>query len=702
LERYRPLIDRIKGKHKNQSKYFLASSAFEQAKFLICRQRLLSMNNRKIRTKRGLRKGFTDFSFHMGFVRGYTSIVPQKLNFSSELSKFGPFFKGSHLCEFLGTSSLSYWKGRSVILPFSICNSIAWYLDLIPKEVKKTLGNIENAFVALPSYVASFSTLRNFSCFRKGYRGKIKSKLLNIEGEVHRLKLPIKIPAPVREDVFNAKLTEGTHPGIVTRTQTYLKNKSLVKNSLQIKKRDIIRKAVRDVLNNWNRIGEGKFKNTAGTYMLGSREKIQVLNVGEFVKLRTVWIPETIDILIGSTWFEHLKEYWSKRKLFTSEIWLGHADQHLRFHRRTELDLRFKYSYDFDGKEWETGVVSELIVYAFNIIRSSFVGGKFIDNHFKFIMDTMVNKRIILHNGNTFFCNHGIPSGHAWTSLINSIVNWIIWTSTIKNCPYIPLELKQDYELQIQGDDVNFHCNFPIPEENINKIIEWMLFNFNYTAKFGGRTANKEKDPTGLTHSIFLKRVINSFGLLDTPVNDIWEKILLGPEYSGFRSNRMVYLRRRLNDLAIFNNENKERLALYYAFIKFYPIVGSRTERELFTLLFSITNGFTTSLADRWDKFSKVFNISAESLLITRDYYMEYFSQLYEKNFLTFDDSRPYVDYWKDRPMSVSVREILQNSESLPLSYVKDGFKTLHKVKRRNSPERKDKIMRGIRRLISA
>jgi hypothetical protein len=432
------------------------------------------------------------------------------------------------------------------------------------------------------------------------------------------------------------------------------------------------------------------------------------LDLGDLIKLRTVWIPETIDLLVGSTWLEHLKEFWSKGKLFSSEIWLGHADQHLRFYRRLELEEKYDFSYEFDGKEWETGVTSEIIVYAFNILRSCFRKGSDIDNHFRFIMDTMVFKKIILHNGNTFMCNNGIPSGHAWTALINSICNWVIWTSTFKNCPHIPKAVKQNYSLQVQGDDVKIDTVSEITKRQRAKIIEWMLYNFNYRAKYGGKVHKKSDDVTGLNTASFLKRVVNAKGMIDTPVLDIWEKILTGPEYSGCRSHRMTYLRRRLNDLCIFDSVNRQRLAYYYAFVRIYPKMSHRVEKEMFALLFTLTDGFTTSLINKWEVFFKIFGLNRETFIQTAAYYENYFSKLYEKNFLRYDSKCDYVDYWKERKKSVTVSQILQNYDSIPLWYHKDGFKILHSkrifkrgiLSTRNSI-RKNKYNKAIKRLLS-
>jgi len=307
----------------------------------------------------------------------------------------------------------------------------------------------------------------------------------------------------------------------------------------------------------------------------------------------------------------------------------------------------------------------------------------------KFIMDTMVNKRIILHNGNTFLCNNGMPSGHAWTSIINSIVNWIIWTSTVKNCPHIELAVSRDYSLCVQGDDIVLHCNALITEDNVKKIVEWMLINFNYRATFSVKEALKARDETGLKTASFLKRVVNKFGLVDTPVLDIWEKILNGPEYSKCRNSRMTYLRRRMSDLAIFNPKNLEELALYYAYIRHHPEMSSKIEREMYALFLILTNGFTCTLKKRWEIYCYIFRVRPEQIINTKKYYVEYFQQLYAKNFLAYDDSKEYVDYWKERPKSQSVSVILRNSTTLPLSYGKCGFKTLHESWGRKRKPRK-------------
>jgi hypothetical protein len=211
-----------------------------------------------------------------------------------------------------------------------------------------------------------------------------------------------------------------------------------------------------------------------------------------------------------------------------------------------------------------------------------------------------------------------------------------------------------------------------------------------------------------LNTASFLKRVVNAKGMTDTPVVDIWEKILTGLEYSDYRSHRMIHLKRRLNDLCIFDRVNRHKLAYYYALVRIYPKMSHRVEKEMFALLFTLTDGFTTSLINKWEVFFKIFGLNQETFIQTAAYYENYFSKLYEKNFLRYDSKCDYVDYWKERKKSVTVSQILQNYDSIPLWYHKGGFKILYSTRifkrgilSTRNKFRKNKYNKAMKRLLS-
>jgi hypothetical protein len=597
----------------------------------------------------------------MNLSRGYSTVSPSISPNAAELSNFGPFFKNSDYAIYLKWKPFNYWKGRSVVFPFSYFNSIMWFLGVIPKVVREKIGDLQSMYCALPSYIGSFPVLSSFSTTFPGFKGSIEPKLLEVDKHLHRLKLPINVKMPSPKDIFNAKVTLETHPGVVTRKYAFSVARKRFSVLRRVKKKHVLHYAVHCVYQAWEAISEGAFRNTSGVYCVGSREKISIIEPDEILKTRPLFIPEITDILHGSTWLEYFKSHWSKEGLFKSEIWLGHSDTKMRYFRRLLPETKFKYSYDFDGKEWDSSVHPAIIVKAFNIFLSCFVRDIKITNHFRFIMETLVFKRIILHNGNTWFLSKGIPSGHSWTAFINSMVNWILWTSTIHNCPHLPQGVRKNYELQIQGDDVKIYSNEFISEGVLHNMLEWMLENFNYKGVMTECDPDINNGKTNDSKSSFLKRIVTEDGFLDTKTFDIFEKMLMGPEYSKLRNCRFTYLMRRLNDLAVFDSENRKRVAILISLSKLLIKYNERDFKQLFEVLFRATNGFSEGTALTWQLTLRITNISESELLKEAASVYAYIDRKYDDTYNTYKADAGYVDYWTERKESVTVTDALRN-----------------------------------------
>jgi hypothetical protein len=639
------------------------------------------------RDKPGTREGFTDDSFSVEMSRGYSTVVPRVRKDFNLLHEDGPVLKEGVFSTYLGNCRHNYWRGRTIIFPMAYINLLAWHLNIIPDYVRKDIGEPDKIFCALPSYVACFTTLTLFSRTNEGFKPPVNySRLLNLNKHLVRLRLPTNIREAETTDIYYAKVTPDTHPGIITRklAQNVLsKIKGKVKN---IRKGNLIFSCVNDLINNWEHISCGRVGKTIGTYCIGSREKIQKLDFGSVCETRPLWIPEMCDLLLGSTWLELFKEYWQKHGLFKSEIWLGHSDNNLRYYRRLELDIKYKYAYEFDGKLWDSSVLSLMIQKAFDVYASCFTKNKTVVNHFRFLCDTMVLKRVIMHNGNTFLITSGVPSGHAWTSHINSMVNWLLWTSTIHNCPVFCLAFREDYELQIMGDDVCLHSNIKLSEEDRHKISVWMLANFNYIVTDDTKQARKDEVKDTISASSFLKRFVNAKGNLETKIMDIWKKLLFGPEYSGTRSSRLTYLLRRIDDFAIYDETNVRRVSIYISFIEVFEnflreSTFNKTLRKthfLYKILFYLSNAFTSNLVTTWNIFLSIVPLDLSKMSALKDKYDAYIKLIYKRNYWTYDDSSQYVDYWKERKQSVTVSKLLRNYDEVPIYPSVSVFKKLH------------------------
>ena len=101
------------------------------------------------------------------------------------------------------------------------------------------------------------------------------------------------------------------------------------------------------------------------------------------------------------------------------------------------------------------------------------------------------------------------------------MANWIVWTSTIMYCPLVPKEVRQDYELQILGDDICLHTNSYIDSETRKGILEWMLFQFNYKGKDGTVVPCKEDCHDEDDSAVFLRRFVSKDGTLSVKRSDL-------------------------------------------------------------------------------------------------------------------------------------------------------------------------------------
>jgi hypothetical protein len=67
---------------------------------------------------------------------------------------------------------------------------------------------------------------------------------LDVDDEIHRLRLPHGIPRVERVEVFESKVSLDTHPGVITRHVVYSQNKHMFKNKKMIKKHNLVHYAL--------------------------------------------------------------------------------------------------------------------------------------------------------------------------------------------------------------------------------------------------------------------------------------------------------------------------------------------------------------------------------------------------------------------------------------------------------------------------
>jgi hypothetical protein len=81
--------------------------------------------------------------------------------------------------------------------------------------------------------------------------------------------------------------------------------------------------------------------------------------------------------------------------------------------------------------------------------------GETIDRFFLYFASSFIHKNIVTPGGYVFKVSKSVPSGSCWTTIIDSLVNWIVWCDVITNYPVFKRRglTMNDVVLRIGGDD---------------------------------------------------------------------------------------------------------------------------------------------------------------------------------------------------------------------------------------------------------
>jgi len=92
----------------------------------------------------------------------------------------------------------------------------------------------------------------------------------------------------------------------------------------------------------------------------------------------------------------------------------------------SELETRFQYVYSLDFSKFDSTVPARMIDDAFRVARTHLdLDSKEMDVWRRYVND-FIHSRIIAPDGNVYQKHKGVPSGSAFTSVIDSIVNLIL------------------------------------------------------------------------------------------------------------------------------------------------------------------------------------------------------------------------------------------------------------------------------------
>jgi len=176
-------------------------------------------------------------------------------------------------------------------------------------------------------------------------------------------------------------------------------------------------------------------------YLAGRR--VQSGNAGP--KTRLVWMASLSTTIVGTRFSKRVSEAMAKRRPF---VWgLRDMDKGALV---SELESRFRYIYCFDFSGFDSSISSEMIDDAFGIAKTHLDLSVEDEDLWKRYVSDFIHSRLLSHTGEVYRVHRGVPSGSAFTSIIDSIVNLIAinyaWSKVTGHAP------NQDRML-ILGDD---------------------------------------------------------------------------------------------------------------------------------------------------------------------------------------------------------------------------------------------------------
>jgi len=91
-------------------------------------------------------------------------------------------------------------------------------------------------------------------------------------------------------------------------------------------------------------------------------------------------------------------------------------------------------------------------------------------NYFHYIVSSIVDKHIVVDPGVVYKLMKGLPSGHPFTSLVNTIANWVLWSTIFYKCSVESgLALDDRWCCVCSGDDTLISFPLELNTELINK-----------------------------------------------------------------------------------------------------------------------------------------------------------------------------------------------------------------------------------------
>lgn len=189
-------------------------------------------------------------------------------------------------------------------------------------------------------------------------------------------------------------------------------------------------------------------------WVFGSRPKLADLSERKLLRTRPIAMCDDILSRICSIISQPLTEAIIRSPI--TELFIGRGLGHKEVQwLNNKFSVPGTLTISPDWSQYDNHLYEEVMVVALAIIRQCLPKGDAMNNLMYYITSSIIDKFVVLDPGLIFKLMKGLPSGHPFTSLVNTISNWVLWSTIIVNyCKDTGTKLDdQCFGIVCSGDD---------------------------------------------------------------------------------------------------------------------------------------------------------------------------------------------------------------------------------------------------------
>nr|QOW97234.1 RNA-dependent RNA polymerase [Amalga-like chaucrivirus] len=334
------------------------------------------------------------------------------------------------------------------------------------------------------------------------------------------------MPALQISDLDTISVNPKAHPGYFTKMFFGDKREDTIPYSIKVSRQI------------FNHLKTKRFK-WQGLWTLGGRSKDIKLTqeYTEEIGTRAIWIPEEplvpLSLIVVQPFTKYLQNI-DRHCLFVGKNFSVKENKWF-----SRLNSIYPWAMRCDWTLFDAHVDREMILAAMSIIRSCYPNDRFHTRYFSFLTDTIINKNLVVPPGFIYEFNSGMPSGHPLVTLVNTLVNYLVFVKILQKVYGKGKVAERCYAL-FSGDDSRFFLQMHPNLFKIDDIIRnTTSLETDSVVKSLEPAFSRDYEEQDVR---FLKRYVNSFGIVSWHTSSMLRKFLYSDKkISGiFTSKRWI------------------------------------------------------------------------------------------------------------------------------------------------------------------